>query len=192
MEPAASIPLLKILNVSFPPRTTVVLVSSVFAEQTRRYKMYRDVHFVPCLRLICSCALHLHLLFLKGWRKISFQKSQIVLYSSDAVLLVSNKLCEILDKISHSLFLGEGQSYQTGKLNSVETRGCETIWTIFNCCTSVYNSWRRVLCVHKTSLLYGTTAILGSSGWTASIFLRGYAKMSDVFTLTSAWQDTLF
>ena len=120
MEPAASIPLLKILNVSFPPRTTVVLVSSVFAEQTRRYKMYRDVHFVPCLRLICSCALHLHLLFLKGWRKISFQKSQIVLYSSDAILLVSKKLCEILSKISHSLFLGEGQIHQTSKSNSAE------------------------------------------------------------------------
>ena len=42
--------LLKILNVPIPPRTAVVLVSSVFALQTRRYKMYRDVHFVPCLR----------------------------------------------------------------------------------------------------------------------------------------------
>ena len=42
--------LLKILNVPIPPRTAVFLVSSVFALQTRRYKMYRDVHFVPCLR----------------------------------------------------------------------------------------------------------------------------------------------
>ena len=52
---------------------------------------------------------------------------RIMLYSSDAVLLVANKLCEILSKISHSLFLGEGQSYQTSKPNSAETRGCETI-----------------------------------------------------------------
>lgn len=49
----ASVPLLKILNVSKLPRMAVVLVSNVFAVQTRRYKMYTDVHFVPCLRLIC-------------------------------------------------------------------------------------------------------------------------------------------
>ena len=35
-KPAASVPLLKILNVSIPPRTAVALVSSVFALQTRR------------------------------------------------------------------------------------------------------------------------------------------------------------
>jgi len=35
-KPAASVPLLKILNESSPPRMVVVLVSSVFALQTRR------------------------------------------------------------------------------------------------------------------------------------------------------------
>ncbi|AIW88615.1 hypothetical protein JO41_01420 [Treponema sp. OMZ 838] len=32
--------------------------SSVFALQTRRYKMYREVHFIPCLRLIFARALY--------------------------------------------------------------------------------------------------------------------------------------
>ena len=35
-KPAASVPLLKILNVSEPPRMAVLLHSSVFAQQTRR------------------------------------------------------------------------------------------------------------------------------------------------------------
>ena len=40
-------PLLKktVLNVSFPPWMAVVLVSSVFALQTRSSKMNKDVHF---------------------------------------------------------------------------------------------------------------------------------------------------
>ena len=34
------------------------------------------------------------------------------------------------------------------------------------------------LCVHKTSLLHGTTAILGSSGRTIPVMLRGVKKIT--------------
>ena len=47
-------------------RMSVVPVSSVFALQTRRYKMYRDVYFVPCLRLIFVHASYLLRLFAKA------------------------------------------------------------------------------------------------------------------------------
>ena len=79
----ASVPLLKILNVSEPPRMAGVLVSSVFALQTRRYKMYKDVHFVPCLRLICARASYLHRLFSNGLRKIYFQKHLFIRAASE-------------------------------------------------------------------------------------------------------------
>jgi len=82
-----------------------------------------------------------------------------VLYSSDAVLLVSNKLCEILDKISHSLFLGEGQIHQTSKSNSAE-----------------------ILRLSNHLSCEAAKFWLNSLSISAGI----YAKMSDVFALTSA------
>ena len=45
------LPLFTPTDISEPPRMAVVLVCSVFALQTRRYEMYMDVHFVPCLRV---------------------------------------------------------------------------------------------------------------------------------------------
>ena len=47
-------PLLKILNVSVPPLMAVVPRSSVFALQTRRYKMYRKY----ILYRACECFLY--------------------------------------------------------------------------------------------------------------------------------------
>ena len=51
---AASVPLLKMLNVSIPPWTAVVLCSSEFALQTRSPKIYMDVYFGTCLRFISA------------------------------------------------------------------------------------------------------------------------------------------
>ena len=54
---------------------SVVISRSEFAVQTRRYKMYRDVHFVPCLRLIFARALYLRRLFQKANGKWYFFRS---------------------------------------------------------------------------------------------------------------------
>ena len=51
---AASVPLLKMLDVSIPPWTAVVLCSSEFALQTRSPKIYMDVYFGLCLRFISA------------------------------------------------------------------------------------------------------------------------------------------
>ena len=59
----------RMYNCSTAPRMAVVPRSSVFALQTRRYKMYTEVHFVPCLRLIFARALYLRRLFQKAYGK---------------------------------------------------------------------------------------------------------------------------
>ena len=51
---AASVPLLKMLDVSIPPWTAVVLYSSEFALQTRSPQIYMDVYFGTLLRFISA------------------------------------------------------------------------------------------------------------------------------------------
>ena len=63
---AASLPLLKILNVS--ERTGMSVVSSriEFALRTRSQRMYTDVHSLACPRLIFAHASYLYRLFAKA------------------------------------------------------------------------------------------------------------------------------
>ena len=68
----------RMYNCSTAPRMAVVPRSSVFALQTRRYKMYTEVHFVPCLRLIFARALYLRRLFQKANGKYIFNNLLIL------------------------------------------------------------------------------------------------------------------
>ena len=51
---------------------------------------------------------------------------------------------------------------------------------------------KRVFAHAKTSLLHGTTAILGSSGRTISVMLRGVKKVPDAFPLRKDYDDKIF
>ena len=77
-------------------------------------------------------------------------------------------------EFSH-IFSTTEQTHQAEKIKNRRknevVRPFEPSSTVVHPCTTVEGD---VLCTHETSLLYGTTAILGSSGRIASIFLRGY------------------
>ena len=100
---------------STAPRTAVVLISSVFALQTRRYKMYREVHFIPCLWDFFTVFLVSTPSISKGLRKGCSEPPRM------AVFTCSNKFaCKLVARKCARMYIcGRGWRYFVDLPNAV-------------------------------------------------------------------------
>ena len=174
---------LTVNGISEPPRMAVVPRSSVFALQTRRYKMYRDVHFVPCLRLIFARALYLRRLFQKADGKWYFFRS-----GTDAAGSKQQSVClqtgspkmytDVHFWARMSVVPRNGDVFAPQKLAinaSMDGRG---------------TNQQRVLCTHKIRLFLTYTDVCREKVYTDVHFRTGYFKRltAEIFQNRHPWR----